>query len=66
MANGLYNQFKDMRTEQYAAIYAKPIYPKNQYLKEAPKEGWLKREDTTRAKNIDELVKRGVFTPPSK
>jgi predicted amidohydrolase len=65
MANGLYNQFKDLRTEQYAAIYAKPIYPKNQYLKEAPKEGWLKREEATRAKNIDELVKRGVFTPPS-
>jgi len=66
MANGLYNQFKDLRTEQYAAIYAKPIYPKNQYLKEAPKEGWLKREETTRAKNIDELVKRGVFTPPTR
>jgi predicted amidohydrolase len=65
MANGLNNQFKDLRTEQYAAIYANPIYPKNQYLKEAPKEGWLKREETTRAKNIEELVKRGVFTPPS-
>src|SRR6478735_12534418 len=60
MANGLYNQFKDLRTEQYAAIYAQPIYPKNQYLKEAPKEGWLKREETTRAKNIEELVRRGV------
>jgi len=65
MANGLYNQFKDLRTEQYAAIYAKPIYPKNQYLKEAPKEGWLKREENTRAGTIKELVKRGVFTPPS-
>lgn len=66
MANGLYNQFKDLRTEQYAAIYAKPIYPKNQYLKEPPAEGWLKREETTRANNIKELVARGVFTPPSK
>jgi hypothetical protein len=62
----LYNQFKDLRTEQYAAIYAQPIYPKNQYLKEAPKEGWLAREEATRARNIQELVKRGVFTPPDR
>jgi predicted amidohydrolase len=66
MANGLFNQFKDLRTEQYAAIYAQPIYPKNQYLKEAPKEGWLAREEATRAKNIQELVRRGVFTPPDR
>lgn len=66
MANGLYNQFKDLRTEQYAAIYAKPIYPKNQYLKEPPGENWLAREEATRARNIEELVKRGVFTPPSR
>lgn len=64
MANGLLNQFKDLRTEQYAAIYAQPIYPKNQYLKEPPKEGWLAREEATRAKNIQELVRRGVFTLP--
>jgi predicted amidohydrolase len=65
MANGLYNQFKDLRTEQYAAIYATPIYPKNQYLNTPPGEGWLKREEATRAKAIEELVSRGVFTPPS-
>lgn len=65
IANGLSNQFKDLRTEQYAAIYEKPIYPKNQYLKEAPKEGWLKREEQTRANNIEELVKRGILTRPS-
>jgi len=65
MANGLYNQFKDLRTEQYAAIYAKPLYPKNQYLKEPPNEGWLKREEATRAQVIQELVKRGVLTPPA-
>lgn len=65
IANGLSNQFKDLRTEQYAAIYEKPIYPKNQYLKEAPKEGWLKREEQTRANNIEELVKRGILTKPS-
>ena len=65
IANGLYNQFKDLRTEQYAAIYEKPIYPKNQYLDRPPAEGWLKREETTRANAIKELVNRGVFTPPS-
>ena len=43
IANGLFNQFKDLRTEQYAAIYAQPIYPKNQYRKTAEK-GWLARE----------------------
>ncbi len=65
IANGLNNQFKDLRTEQYAAIYAKPIYPKNQYLKNPPAEGWLAREEATRQANIDELVKRGTFVPPS-
>lgn len=65
MANGLYNQFKDLRTEQYAAIYEQPIYPKNQYLDAAPAEGWLKREEKTRAANIEKLVERGVFTRPS-
>ncbi len=65
MANGLFNQFKDLRTEQYAAIYEKPIYPKNQYLDQPPQEGWLKREETTRANTIKTLVERGVLTPPS-
>jgi hypothetical protein len=65
MANGLYNQFKDLRTKQYAAIYEKPIYPKNQYAKAAPSEGWLKREEKTRADAIERLVARGVFTLPS-
>ena len=65
MANSLNNQFKDLRTEQYAAIYERPIYEKNQYLKAPPGEGWLKREEQTRKKNIDRLVERGVFTLPS-
>jgi predicted amidohydrolase len=65
MANGLNNQFKDLRTEQYAAIYEKPIYEKNQYLRAPPAEGWLKREEQNRKKNIDRLVERGVFTLPS-
>lgn len=66
IANGLFNQFKDLRTEQYRAIYDKPIYPKNQYLDAPPTEGWLAREEATRAANIQELVRRGVLTPPSK
>jgi hypothetical protein len=65
IANGLYNQFKDLRTEQYRAIYDRPIYPKNQYLDAPPSEGWLAREDKTRADNIKTLVERGVLTPPT-
>lgn len=65
VANGLYNQFKDLRTEQYRAIYDQAIYPKNQYLGAPPAEGWLKREETTRATNIKTLIERGVLTPPS-
>jgi predicted amidohydrolase len=65
MANGLYNQFKDLRTEQYRAIYDKPIYPKNQYLEQPPAEGWLAREEDTRAAAIRTLVERGVLTPPT-
>ncbi len=65
MANGLYNQFKDLRTEQYRAIYEEPIYPKNQYLKDPPAEDWLAREERTRANNIKRLIDRGVLTPPS-
>jgi hypothetical protein len=65
MANGVTNFLKDLRTEQYAAIYANPIYPKNQYLKEPPTEDWLAREARTRAKSIERLVERRVLTPPS-
>jgi hypothetical protein len=65
VANGLYNQFKDLRTEQYRAIYDKPIYPKNQYLENPPEEGWLAREDATRSRNIQTLIERGVIVPPS-
>jgi predicted amidohydrolase len=62
-SNGVFNGLKDLRTEQYAAIYEKPIYPKNQYLNEPPAEGWLARERATRARNIKLLEERGVFTP---
>lgn len=61
-SNGVFNGFKDLRTEQYAAIYAKPIYPKNQYLDAPPETGWLDRERATRQRNIDLLIERGVFT----
>lgn len=64
IANGLNNQFKDLRTEQYRAIYDRPIYPKNQYADAAPGEGWLKREEKTRASTIETLVERGVLVPP--
>ncbi|SDS17088.1 nitrilase-related carbon-nitrogen hydrolase [Microlunatus soli] len=65
IANGLYNQFKDLRTEQYRAIYDRPIYPKNQYRDQPPTEGWLEREANTRATNIATLVDRGVLVPPT-
>jgi predicted amidohydrolase len=65
IANGVTNWFKDLRTEQYAAIYEAPIYDKNQYLKELPRENWLAREDKRRTANIDKLVERGVLTKPS-
>ena len=65
VANGLYNQFKDLRTEQYRAIYDEPIYPKNQYLDAPPSEGWLAREERTRAGNSERLIERGVLTPPT-
>ena len=57
--------FKDLRTEQYAAIYEQPIYEKNQYLDALPTEGWLAREAKCRARNIEKLVERGALTRPS-
>lgn len=65
IANGVTNWFKDLRTEQYAAIYREPIYEPNQYLDEPPTEGWLPREAVRRGRNIDKLVQRGLLTPPS-
>ncbi|MFZ7089398.1 nitrilase-related carbon-nitrogen hydrolase [Curtobacterium sp. RRHDQ10] len=62
-SNGVFNGFKDLRTEQYAAIYAEPIYPKNQYLDAPPATGWLAREKALRQRNIDLLESRGVYTP---
>lgn len=63
--NGVTNFLKDLRTEQYAAIYKDPIYPKNQYLQDPPTEGWLAREAATRAKTIERLAERGVLVRPN-
>ncbi len=65
IANGVTNWFKDLRTEQYAAIYEQPIYEKNQYADAPPQEGWLAREAARRGRNIERLVQRGILTPPS-
>jgi hypothetical protein len=65
IANGVTSWFKDLRTEQYAAIYQDEIYGRNQYAEELPQEGWLAREEKRRAANIEALVRRGVLTPPS-
>jgi predicted amidohydrolase len=65
IANGVTSWFKDLRTEQYAAIYKEEIYGRNQYAEELPQEGWLSREEKRRAANIEALVRRGVLTPPS-
>jgi predicted amidohydrolase len=61
--NGFGRWFKDMRMEQFAPIYERPIYPKNQYLDEAPTEGWGEREAGVLAQNISLLQDRGVLTP---
>jgi predicted amidohydrolase len=61
--NGFGRWFKDMRMEQFAPIYERPIYPKNQYLDEPPTEGWGERESGVLAENIARLRERGVLTP---
>lgn len=61
LQNGFGRWFKDMRMEQFAAIYADPIYPKNQYLDNAPTEGWAEREAAILESNINLLKDRGVL-----
>lgn len=65
-SNGVTSWFKDLRTEQYRAIYDQPIYEANQYLDAPPTTGWLAREAKRRGSNIEKLIQRGVLTPPSK
>jgi len=64
LQNGFGRWFKDMRMEQFAAIYERPINPKNQYLDEAPTEGWGEREAAVLAQNIDRLTRDGVLVAP--
>jgi predicted amidohydrolase len=64
LQNGFGRWFKDLRTEQFAAIYERPIYPKNQYLDEAPTEGWGEREAAVLAQNIEQLKSDGVLVEP--
>ena len=63
--NGFGKWLKDLRTEQFAPIYEQPIYPKNQYVDEAPRPGWYEREREVLQDSIGRLIDRGVLTPPS-
>ncbi len=63
LQNGFGRWFKDMRMEQFAAVYERPIYPKNQYLDEAPTEGWGEREAAVLAGNIEQLTSDGLLVP---
>lgn len=64
LQNGFGRWLKDMRMEQFAAIYQQPVYPKNQYLEQAPTLGWHEREVAILEDNIERLVERGTLTPP--
>lgn len=65
LQNGFGRWFKDLRMEQFAAIYQQPIYPKNQYLDAAPTEGWGDREAAVLAANIERLQRDGVLVAPN-
>lgn len=64
LQNGFGRWLKDMRMEQFAPIYARSIYPKNQYLAEAPTLGWHEREVAVLNDNIERLREQGVLTAP--
>lgn len=66
LQNGFGRWFKDMRMEQFAPIYQRSIYPKNQYLEVAPTEGWGKRETAVLTGNIEKLKQEGVLASPGK
>ena len=63
--NGFGKWFKDMRMEQFAPIYARTIYPKNQYLDAAPTPDWGQREVAILNNNIERLEQDGVLAPPA-
>lgn len=62
--NGFGSWLKDLRTEQFAVIYEREIYPRNQYLTEAPTLGWQEREESVLASSRDRLLARGVLMAP--
>jgi predicted amidohydrolase len=64
LQNGFGRWLKDLRMEQFAPIYQKSIYPKNQYLDAAPTEGWGEREVAVLTDNIDRLKRDGVLALP--
>jgi predicted amidohydrolase len=64
--NGFGRWLKDMRMEQFAPIYQRRIYPKNQYADAAPTVGWAEREYAVLEKNIAQLTEDGVLTAPAR
>jgi hypothetical protein len=61
-ANGVLNGFKDLRAEQYAAIYGERVHRENHSFDVPPEKGRLVRERETRARNIRLHKERGIFT----
>ncbi|MHC1561163.1 nitrilase-related carbon-nitrogen hydrolase [Actinomycetospora sp. C-140] len=57
------NWLKDLTTEQYRAIYAEPIYPKNLYLDRKPYDHAEYRREVTE-KQIELLHSRDVWRRP--
>jgi beta-ureidopropionase len=57
------NWMKDLRTEVFRRMYEQPIHPKNLWMEQDP----LTHEpvDDIYRSNIQKLVARGAFTPPS-
>jgi len=58
------NWMKDLRTEIFRHMYDEPIHPKNLWLKEDPLRH-AEVDEVYRA-NIERLIERGSFTPPSR
>jgi hypothetical protein len=56
------NWLKDLRTELFREMYAKPIHPKNLWLEQDP---WHHDEvDKVYRQNIESLYQRGAWTRP--
>ena len=57
------NWIKDLRTEQYRLIYDQPIYEKNRAMDKPPVKH-AEHDEFLRG-NIELLIERGVYRPPS-